>query len=394
MKRKIIYAIFSIFVLLIGVFSLILNKNNDEPLSVVADNELNLNCGAAYLIEENSQKVLYTLNETDKMYPASMTKMMGLILVCEAIESNKIKLDDIVSVSLNASSMGGSQVFLEPFEQISVDELLKCVCIASANDAMYALSELVASSNDAFIKMMNDKAKELKLVNTNFVNVTGFDDDNHYTCAKDMAIIALELLKYKHLILHYTSIYDSHIREDSDQPFWLVNTNKMVKYYQGMDGLKTGYTSKAGFCLTATASRNNVRLVSVIMNAKTSAKRNEMTKTLLDYGFLKLNGKVIYEKDSHVADISIKNAKEESIPIYCKNDIILVHEGAFNEENMKKTIILKDNLSLPIKANEEVGFLLLDYNEEQYQYPLYVKEEVLMVKYSELIKQYLLDMLF
>ena len=146
----------------------------------------------------------------------------------------------MVSISLEASKMGGSQVFLEPLEQISVDELIKCVCIASANDAMYALSELVGSTNQNFVKKMNDKAKQLKLTNTNFVNVTGFDDENHYTCAKDMALIAKELLKHEQIILPYTSTYDAYIRENTEKPFWLVNTNKIVKYYQGMDGLKTG----------------------------------------------------------------------------------------------------------------------------------------------------------
>ena len=241
MKRKIIYSIISICLIVFGFVSYFINVNNKKNETITsAMVDLNLNCGSAYLVEENSGKVLYAQNELAKMYPASMTKMMGLILVCEAIDNKSISKDDLVSVSQEASSMGGSQVFLQPLEQMSVDDLLKCVCIASANDAMYALSEYIATTNENFVKQMNQKAKTLKLENTNFVNVTGFDDDNHYTCAKDMATIALELLKYKDLILPYTSTYDSHIRQDTDNPFWLVNTNKMVKYYQGMDGLKTG----------------------------------------------------------------------------------------------------------------------------------------------------------
>ena len=218
--------------------ALFFNKKDD--LLVNADVNLNLSCEAAYLIEESTGKVIYAQNETKKLFPASMTKMMGLLIVCEALQEKQIKKDDIVIISKEAASMGGSQVFLQPLEQISVDDLIKCVCIASANDAMYALSELIATTNQNFISMMNEKVKSLNLTNTNFVNVTGFDDPNHYTCAKDMATIALELLKYKDIILPYTSMYDSYIRQNTDNPFWLVNTNKMVKFYEGLDGLKTG----------------------------------------------------------------------------------------------------------------------------------------------------------
>ena len=239
MKKKIICGIISFILIVSGLFIYSANEKNRQQI-VNAEVDLNLSCGSAYLIEHTTGKVIYAKNEETKMYPASMTKMMGLILVCEALNNQQIKLDDMVSISTNAASMGGSQVFLQPLEMISVDELIKCVCIASANDAMYALSEFVATTNENFINMMNDKAKELKLINTNFINVTGFDNENHYTCAKDMATIAIELLKYDDIILPYTSMYDSHIRKDTDNPFWLVNTNKMVKFYQGMDGLKTG----------------------------------------------------------------------------------------------------------------------------------------------------------
>lgn len=395
MKRKIIYGLISLCLIVFGFCSyFISNGLKDKEAVTNAMVELNLECGSAYLVEENSGKVLYAQNELVKMHPASMTKMMGLMLVCEAIENQTISKDDMVSVSSNAASMGGSQVFLQPFEEMTVDDLLKCVCIASANDAMYALSEVVGTTNENFIKMMNDKAKELKLENTHFVNVTGFDDDEHYTCAKDMAMIALELLKYKDLVLPYTSIYDTHIREDSDNPFWLVNTNKMVKYYQGMDGLKTGYTTKAGFCLTSTAKRNNVRLISVIMKAPSSVKRNEMTKTLLDYGFSKIKGSVLYNADSQVGTISIEKAKDEKIPVYTKQDIIFVYEGALDNSKITKEIILNSNLSLPILENEEVGYLQITYGKDQYQYPLMVKNKVEPLDIKELMGFYMKDILF
>ena len=219
MKKRILYGIISFLLIVSGLFIYSMQQKDKETI-VHAEVDLNLSCGSAYLIEQTTGKVIYAQNEEVKMYPASMTKMMGLILVCEALENEQIKLDDMVSVSSSAASMGGSQVFLQPLENISVNELIKCVCIASANDAMYALSELIGSSNTNFINMMNNKVKELKLENTNFINVTGFDDENHYSCAKDMAIIAKELLKHEHIILPYTSTYDAYI--SIYKPKWTV----------------------------------------------------------------------------------------------------------------------------------------------------------------------------
>ena len=396
MKKKIIYAIASLCLIIIGFVSyyFIERKENNENIVVNAQVDLNLSCGSAYLIEQTTGKVLYSYNEDVKMSPASMTKMMGLLLVCEALETNQISLDEMVSISLEASKMGGSQVFLEPLEQISVDELIKCVCIASANDAMYALSELVGSSNQNFVKLMNDKAKQLKLTNTNFVNVTGFDDENHYTCAKDMALIAKELLKHEQIILPYTSTYDAYIRENTQKPFWLVNTNKMVKYYQGMDGLKTGFTSKAGFCLTSTAKRNDVRLISVIMKADSSTSRNAMTKTLLDYGFSKINSKKLYNKDSVISTIKVDKAKNHQINLYTLDDINLIYEGKLEESTIQKKIVLSDNCIAPISKGSIVGYLVIKYNNDEYKYPLIVKEDVESLSIKELIGQYIKDILF
>ena len=393
MKKKIICGIISFLLIVSGLF-IYTTKQKDLQQIVNAEVDLNLNCGSAYLIEHTTGKVIYSKNEEVKMYPASMTKMMGLILVCEALESKQIKLDDMVSISSSAASMGGSQVFLQPLEMISDDELIKCVCIASANDAMYALSELIATTNDNFIKMMNEKVKELKLINTNFVNVTGFDDENHYTCAKDMASIALELLKYEDIILPYTSMYDSHIRNDSSNPFWLVNTNKMVKFYSGMDGLKTGYTSKAGFCLTSTAKRNDVRLISVIMKADSSTNRNAMTKTLLDYGFSKVKSKKLYNKDSIISTIKLDKAKNESIDLYTLNNVNLIYEGKLEEEKIEKEIILNEDFIPPTKNGSIVGYLIIKYDNDEYKHPLIVKEDIEPLKIKELIGKYFKDILF
>lgn len=392
MKKRILYGIISFLLIVSGLFIYSMQQKDKETI-VHAEVDLNLSCGSAYLIEQTTGKVIYAQNEEVKMYPASMTKMMGLILVCEALENEQIKLDDMVSVSSAAASMGGSQVFLQPLEMISVDELIKCVCIASANDAMYALSELIATTNDNFIKMMNDKVKELNLSNTNFVNVTGFDHEDHYTCAKDMALIAKELLKYEDIILPYTSTYDSYIRNDTNNPFWLVNTNKMVKYYQGMDGLKTGFTSKAGFCLTSTAKRNDVRLISVIMKADSSTSRNAMTKTLLDYGFSKVNCKKLYNKDSIITTIKLDKAKNEQIDLYVVKDVNLIYEGKLDESLIEKEIILNDDFTPPVSKESIVGYLIIKYNNEEYKYPLTVKEDIEPLSIKELIGKYLKDIL-
>ena len=227
----------------------------------VVNASIEVTSDAAYLIEYQTGTVLYSKNEDKKLYPASMTKMMGLYLVLDAIENNKLSLNDDVVVSLRAASMGGTQIFLQPNEVMKVEDLLKSVAINSANDAICALAETVSGSIESFVELMNKTAKEFGCINTNFVNPTGFDDPNHYSCAKDMSIIARNLLLFEEKILCYTSKYEDYIRQDSENPFWLVNTNKLVKFYDGCDGLKTGFTQKAGFCLTATAKRNNVRLI-------------------------------------------------------------------------------------------------------------------------------------
>ncbi len=397
MYKKIIYPALCALFLTLGIFGVIhynpvnsIVKQNVLPVNAV---DLNLNCGSSYLIEETTGKVLYAQNELEKLKPASMTKMMGLLLACEKIDQNKIHLDDRVIVSLDASKMGGSQVFLEPNEQISVNDLLKSICISSANDAMYALGEYVGTTMEHFIQMMNQKAKEIKLENTNFVNVTGFDDDQHYTCAKDMATIAQKLLKYKEIILPYTRLYESYIRENTENPFWLVNTNKLVRFYEGLDGLKTGYTSQSGFCLTATALRNDVRLISVIMKAPTSESRNEMTKSLLDYGFSKVKAKTLYHANDKITAIKMKHAKKEKIDLYLKNDVKVIIDQSLENPKIETKIQLLGNLQAPIKKDTIVGHLIVEVDNDTYTFDLIVKENVQKLKFKELFIDFLKDIL-
>lgn len=289
--------------------------------NVNAEDSLNLQVQSAYLIESESGLVLYEKNAEEKQFPASMTKMMGLLLIFESINQSKLSLQDTVTISETAASMGGSQVYLETSEIMSVEDLLKSICISSANDAMVAMAEKVSGSVINFVGMMNDKAKQLNLTNTHFVNTTGLHDPNHYSCAKDMAIIGKALIKEgKDQLLELTSTYDAYIREDTNNPFWLVNTNKMIRSIDGVDGLKTGFTQEAKSCITVTAIRNDIRLIGVVMKASDSKIRNQEASKLLDYGFS------LIEKQS----------------FFNKNDIFMTYEYEYGKPRYSNLIYLED----------------------------------------------------
>ena len=257
-----------IFFILLSLIILI-NVNATEV-------ELAKNSETAILIEATTGKILFEKDKDKKMAPASMTKIMTMLLTMEALESGKISLDEDVLISENAQKMGGTQIYVEAGSNVKVEDLIKGIGIASANDAAVALAEKLGGAVENFIKMMNEKAKELGCKNTNFVNVHGLDDDNHLTTARDMSIMARELLKHEE-ILNYTSIYEEFLNKPDGTRTWMVNTNKLIKYYNGLDGLKTGFTKKAGYCLTATAKRNGMRLISVVMNEATTEDRSNDT---------------------------------------------------------------------------------------------------------------------
>ena len=257
-------------------------------IDISAENELSypnlaLDCRAAVLMEAQTGEILYALNENEALPPASVTKVMTLLLIMEAIEDKKIKYADMVTASENACSMGGSQIYLEPGEQMSVEDLVKSVVIASANDAAVTLAEHIAGTEEAFVQMMNDKAKQLNMTNTNFENTNGLDDttENHVTSAKDIAIMSRELIKYPK-ITEYSSIWMDTVRGGE---FGLTNTNRLIRFYKGATGLKTGSTSKAGFCISATAERDGMTLIAVIMASPSRDSRNSSAVSLLNYGF-------------------------------------------------------------------------------------------------------------
>ena len=273
MKKKLI----SIFMTIILCFPMMVYAEEDT-LKLAEQGK------SAILIEASSGKILYEKNAHERMAPASMTKMMSMLLAMEKIDRGELKWSDIVTVSENASGMGGSQILLETGEQMSVEDLFKGVAVASGNDAVVALAEHIAGTEENFVKMMNDKAKELGLKDTSFKNPHGLDTANHYSSAHDMAMIALELSKHPD-VFKYTSIYEDYLRKDTDRKIWLVNTNKLVRFYDGVDGMKTGYTEGAGYCLTATAKKNGMRLIAVAMGEPDSKTRNSEVTNMLNYGF-------------------------------------------------------------------------------------------------------------
>ena len=313
---------------------------------------LEINAKSAVLMDAKTGTVLYSLNKDTPLPPASVTKVMTLLLVFEAIEDGKLRYDDELTVSENASSMGGSQVYLEPGEKMCVDELLKCVIIASANDAALTLAENVAGSEEAFIYEMNKRAKEIGMKSTRFENVTGLDDDtnSHVTSAYDIALMSRELIKHKK-VSEYATIWMDTIRNGE---FGLSNTNRLVRFYKGITGLKTGSTSKAGFCVSATAKRDGLELIAVIMGAESSEIRNNCATKLLDYGFANYS---MFYSDSGIC---------ENIPILCGekdyfngkyNDFYAL--GLKNNMNLTSKITIEENINAPVKENDAIGTILI-----------------------------------
>lgn len=320
------------------------------------------NAKGAYVMEYSSQSEVFKKNETEKMYPASMTKMMSLILIYEAIHAHQLSYDDMVSASAYAASMGGSQIFLKENEQMSVEHLLKAVCIASANDAVVALAEKVAGSEVAFVEKMNQKAKQLKLVNTHFMNTTGLHDDNHYSCPKDMAMIAKELIDVGGKdVLKITSTYEDYIREDSENKFWLVNTNKLIRQYDGVDGLKTGYTDKAHSCITVSAKRNHIRFIVVVMGEPNTKIRNQEVKELLDYSFSLFDHVLLYPKGKVIDKVDVLYSKEKKMKLKCEEDISIVYPKG-KDVSIQAQEIEWLNKKLPYKKNDRVAKLKLELN--------------------------------
>lgn len=311
------------------------------------------NAKSAIMLEASTGKIIFEKNANEKLPMASMTKMMTLLIIMENIENGNIKWSDSVITSEHAASMGGSQIFLEVGEEMTVEELVKGICIASGNDAAVAMAEKIGGTEEEFVKLMNKKAKELQLKNTNFTNACGLDSDNHYSSAHDMAIIGKELVKYDK-ILEYTGTYEDYLRKNTDKSFWLVNTNKLVRYYKGVDGLKTGYTEKAGFCITTTAKKDNMRLITVVMGEPSTKIRNAETTSMLDYGFNTYKIDTVASSKKIIASKKVTNGIDKIANIVPKTDINILNTKLGTKRNVTYNLELS-TISAPIKKGDSIG---------------------------------------
>lgn len=311
------------------------------------------NAKSAIMIEASTGEILFQKNKDEKLAPASMTKMMSMLLIMEEIENGNLKWNEMITTSEKASSMGGSQIFLKVGEKMTAEDLLKGVAIASGNDAVVALAERISGSEEQFVKRMNIRAKDLGLKNTNFINATGLTADNHYSSAYDMSLIAKELVKHEK-ILEFTSTYEDYLRKDTKSPFWLVNTNRLVRFKEGVDGLKTGFTDEAGYCLTATMKKDNMRLITVVMKEENTSKRSADTTKMLDYGFNIYMVQTILDEKTTIEKKKVELGKTLITEIVPKENITILNKKSDDQKNITyKTNINK--IIAPVKKGDKVG---------------------------------------
>ncbi|MTW85002.1 D-alanyl-D-alanine carboxypeptidase [Virgibacillus dakarensis] len=361
----------------------------EEKDAAEADQTPNLapDAKSAILMERDTGKMLFDKNANEKLPPASMTKIMTLLLIMEELDKGNVKLDEKIQISERAASMGGSQLFLEAGEEMTVNDLLKGISIASGNDASVAMAERLAGSEEAFVKKMNKKVKELGLKNTHFQNCTGLPAEDHYSTAYDMAVMAKELLKYEK-ITDYTSIYEDYLRKGTEDEFWLVNTNKLVKFYPGVDGLKTGYTNEAKYCLTATAEKENMRVIAIVMGAKTTKERNATVTQMLDYAFNQFGTKKLFEKGQPITTLNLLKAEDEKIDVVASESISTLHKKGQEPKDIKTVVKLKSNFTLPLKKGDHVGTLVVkNGNKVLSETPLTIGKDVEPASFLTLFKR-------
>lgn len=332
--------------------------NSTEENSV--GNSLNLESGAAVLIEQNSGKVLYEKNMHEQLRPASVTKVMTILLIMEAIDSGKINYNTQIPCSENASSMGGSQIWLDTTETLSVNDMLKAICVVSANDCTVAMAEYLEGSQEAFVQKMNEKAKELGMNDTCFKNCHGIDEDGHITSAYDIALMSRELLSKHPDITKYTTIYMDSLRDGKSE---LVNTNKLIRTYNGITGLKTGSTSLALYNLSASATRDDLSLIAVIMKAPTTKLRFAEAQKLLDYGFSNYSYIKLGDNGDTVKSVPISKGIKTNINATVENTSgVLIPKG--KEKQIEQNIFVQDNLSAPVYQGQKVGEITYTLNGE------------------------------
>ena len=349
----------------------------------VASNEFG--APSCILMEASTGLVLYEENADEALPPASVTKIMTLLLVMEAVDDGRLGWEDMITTSEYAASMGGSQVYLEPGEEMPVWEMVKCVVVASANDAAVALAEAIAGSEEAFVSMMNARAAELGMTSTHFENTNGLDDDteSHVTSARDIAIMSRELITKHPKILEYSSIWMDTIRNGE---FGLTNTNRLIRFYRGANGLKTGSTAKAKFCISATAERDGMQLIAVIMASPSRDERNESAKRLLDYGFA--NWEVAHLVSEPLDDIVLNGGVYPTLPIKYEDSQLVLKKGS--AAKLTKNLVLPETISAPVAAGDEVGKIeyLLD-GEVVATLPIVAAEDRDRIGFGEVLSRFL-----
>lgn len=356
------------------------DSQNEESYDLAPDAK------SGILIERDTGKIIFEKEAHEKLPPASMTKIMTLLLIMEELEKGSLKKEETIRISENAASMGGSQIFLEAGEEMKVNDLLKGIAIASANDASVALAERIAGSEEAFVKKMNDKVKELGLKNTVFQNVTGLPAENHYSTAYDMAMMAKELLSHES-ITDYTSIYEDYLRKGTDNEFWLVNTNKLVRFYPGVDGLKTGFTNEAKYCLTATAKKGDMRVIAVVMGLDTPKARNATVSKMLDYAFNTYETKKLFDKGQAITELNLLKAENRKTAVVASESISTLFKKGDTIDELTTSVKL-DSVELPLKKGDQVGTLQVKNGEELIsETPLIVNEDVDKASFFTLFKR-------
>ena len=348
--------------------------------------ELTLTSHAALLMEKSTGEILYAQNEHDALPPASVTKIMTVLLTMEAIDSGRIALDDMVTVSAYAAGMGGSQVFLAEGEQMSVDDLLKAVCVSSGNDAAVALAEHVAGVTELFVEQMNNRARELGMKDTHFVNCTGLTAEGHVTSAHDIALMSRELLLHHPEVRNYTTIWMDTLRSGT---FGLSNTNKLIRFYEGATGLKTGFTQEAGYCISATAERDGMELIAVIMKGTTSDSRNTDAKTLLNYGFSTYTLTDIQpEEPLPVLPVTLGTADTVALTLPEEGRTLLLEKS--RSGGLTQTVELPEAVAAPIQTGQQVGTLTVRQDDTALlTVPIVAAETVEKLSWSQMTRHML-----
>lgn len=349
--------------------------------------DLTPNARSAILMDADSGTVMFEKNPDEKLPPASITKIMTMLLIMEALDQGKLKMDEKVNTSEYAASMGGSQIFLEIGEEMTVQDMLKGIAMASGNDASVAMAEKIGGSEEGFVQMMNEKAKQLGMKNTRFVNPNGLPADHHYTTARDIAAMSRELLKHEE-ITKFTSQYQDYLRKDTEKPFWLVNTNKLVRFYPGADGLKTGYTSEAKFCLSATAKRENFRIITVVLGEPDTKTRNAEVSKLFDFAFSQYTNHSLVKTGDVLGDVTVKKGKPEKIQLTAKHPYSILLKKGEAAQDIRHELQIDSKLKAPVQTGQPIGKIVVYKGDQMLkEFPVESPVEVPKAGWWDMVKR-------